>query len=395
MRITRLLRFSLVQPVAACLILTAGILLSIGTPGCNTKNEPAKAESVMIGEFASLTGNQATFGQSQHNGLKLAIDEINANGGVLGKKINLMTEDDQSKSEEAATVVQKLINRDNVVAIIGEVASSNTLAAAPICQNEKIPLLSPASTNPKVTEIGDYIFRVCYIDPFQGTANANFAYNTLHAKNVAVLKDNRNDYSVGLAKYFDSTFTALGGTIIDETTYSNGDKDFNAQLTSLKGHNPDAIFIPGYYTDINLIAIQARDLGITCTLFGGDGWDSPELIGGKGKEALENCYFTTHCSMDDTNATVQNFVKQFKAAYGTTPDAIAALGYDAGKIMIDAIRRANSVAPDAIRTQLAATKGFPGVTGNITIDPRRNATKPLVVLKISGAAFHYFSTIQP
>ncbi|HET7152821.1 MAG TPA: ABC transporter substrate-binding protein, partial [Candidatus Kapabacteria bacterium] len=362
---------------------------------CQNKESATDANEVRIGEFASLTGNQATFGQSQHNGIKLAVDEMNANGGVLGKKIDLHTEDDQSKSEEAATVVQKLINRDNVVAILGEVASSNTLAAAPICQHEKIPLVTPASTNPKVTEIGDDIFRVCYIDPFQGTANAKFAFNVLHAKNVAVLKDIRNDYSVGLAKYFDSTFLALGGQVPVEQAYSNGDKDFNAQLTEIKAKSPDAIFIPGYYTDINLIAIQARELGITCPLFGGDGWDSPELLGGKGKDALENCYFTTHASMEDTSALIQNFVKKYKAAYGTTPDAIAALGYDAARILIDAISRAKSTASDGIRTQLASMKDFPGVTGNITIDANRNATKPLVVVKINGGQYHYFQTIQP
>ncbi|HZV13142.1 MAG TPA: ABC transporter substrate-binding protein, partial [Candidatus Kapabacteria bacterium] len=223
-----------VYAVILCVTVSLAALMSCQ----GNKESAAEANEIKIGEFASLTGNQATFGQSQHNGIKLAVDEMNAAGGVLGKKVDLMTEDDQSKSEEAATVVQKLINRDNVVAILGEVASSNTLAAAPICQHEKVPLVTPASTNPKVTEIGDYIFRVCYIDPFQGTANAKFAYNVLHAKNVAVLKDIRNDYSVGLAKYFDSTFLSLGGSVSIEQAYSNGDKDFNAQLTEIKAKSP-------------------------------------------------------------------------------------------------------------------------------------------------------------
>jgi branched-chain amino acid transport system substrate-binding protein len=327
---------------AAIAISSLAFLTALVVVGCKGGGNAPSADTITIGEFASLTGNQATFGQSAHNGLKLAVEEINKKGGVLGKKLVLLTEDDQSKSEEAATVVQKLINRDKVVAIIGEVASSNTLAAAPICQHERVPLVSPASTNPKVTQTGDYIFRVCYIDPFQGTANAKFAFTTLNARRVAVLVDSRNDYSVGLAKFFDETFTLFGGQVVAEKAYSNGDKDFNAQLTALKASNPEALFIPGYYSDINLIAIQARALGITVPLFGGDGWDSPELVGGKGKDALEGCFFTTHCSMEDTSAMIQNFVKAYKAANNATPDAIAALAYDAGNIVAAAIQRSNS-----------------------------------------------------
>ncbi len=380
---------------AAALLIPCSLVAALIAIGCKGGGNAPSGDSIPIGEFASLTGNQATFGQSAHNGLKLAIDEINKKGGVLGKKLVLLTEDDQSKSEEAATVVQKLINRDKVVAVIGEVASSNTLAAAPICQHERVPLVSPASTNPKVTQTGDYIFRVCYIDPFQGTAAAKFAYTTLNARKVAVLVDSRNDYSVGLAKFFDETFALFGGQVVAEKAYSNGDKDFNAQLTALKTSSPDAIFIPGYYSDINLIAIQARALGITVPMFGGDGWDSPELVGGKGKEALEGCYFTTHCSMEDTSAVIKNFVQEYKAAFNATPDAIAALGYDAGNIVAEAITRAGNTGGDAVRQQLAQMRAFPGVTGAITIDKDRNATKPLVVLKITNGEYRYFQTIQP
>lgn len=376
-------------------IAVACVAVAVVFTGCPAGKDGPASDMINIGEFASLTGIQATFGQSAHNGLKLAIDEINKKGGVLGKKLNLMTEDDQSKSEEAATVVQKLVNRDHVVAVIGEVASSNTLAAAPICQHEKIPLVSPASTNPRVTQTGNFIFRVCFIDPFQGTANAKFAFNSLHAMKVALLVDSRNDYSVGLAKFFKETFAQLGGTVIVEEAYSNGDKDFNAQLTTIKSQNPEAIFVPGYYSDINLIAIQARALGITVPLLGGDGWDSPELVGGKGKAALEGCFFTTHCSMEDTNATIQNFVRMFKATYNSSPDAIAALGYDAGNIVAAAITQAGTTDGDAVRAKLAAMQAFPGVTGAITIDKDRNATKPLVVLKIVNGEYKYHQTIQP
>lgn len=383
----------MIRTLSLCLVAVV-VVGALQLSGCSGNGGPA-GNTINIGEFASLTGIQATFGQSMHNGIKLAIQEINKSGGVLGKQINLMTEDDQSKSEEAATVVQKLVNRDKVIAVLGEVASSNTLAAAPICQHEKIPLLTPASTNPKVTQTGNFIFRVCFIDPFQGTANAKFAFSSLHAKNVAVLVDNRNDYSVGLAKFFDETFKSLGGNVVMEISYSNGDKDFSAQLTSIKATNPEAIFVPGYYSDINLIAIQARALGITAPLLGGDGWDSPELVGGKGKEALENCYFTTHMSMEDTAAAIQNFGNAYRAAYNSSPDAIAALGYDAANLMVAAIKQAGNTDGEAIRAQLASTKNFPGVTGAITIDGDRNATKPLVVLKITGGQYKYFQTIQP
>jgi branched-chain amino acid transport system substrate-binding protein len=354
----------------------------------------AGGDVIKVGEFASLTGSEATFGQSSHNGTALAIDDLNAAGGVLGKKIQLLTEDDQSQAGQPATVVRKLISSDGVVAILGEVASSKSLEAAPICQQNKIPMISPSSTNPKVTGTGDYIFRVCFIDPFQGTVMANFARKTLKLNSVAVLTDMKSDYSLGLAKFFKQSFTADGGKIVTEQNYSAGDKDFNAQLTAIKAAKPDGIFVPGYYTEVGLIVLQARQQSITVPVFGGDGWESSSLVP-IGRQALDGCYFSTHFSPEDTSPAVQNFVKEFKAKFNETPDAMAALGYDSAMILADAMKRAGATDGAKIRDALAATKDFTGVTGKITIDSDRNASKPAVILTITNGQFKYIQTVSP
>lgn len=364
--------------------------------GCNKSTPESSAESstIKVGEFASLTGSEATFGQSSHKGTQLAIDDLNAGGGVLGKKIDLIYEDNQSQAGQSAIVVRKLISSDGVVAVLGEVASSRSLEAAPICQQSGIPMISPASTNPKVTQVGDDIFRVCFIDPFQGTVMANFARKTLKLNSVAVLSDVKSDYSLGLAKFFKQGFIAAGGNIIAEENYSGGDKDFSAQLTAIKAANPDGIFVPGYYTEVGLIVLQAKQLGINCPIFGGDGWESSSLVP-IGGAALEGDYFSTHYSPQDTSPAVQNFVKEFTAKYGETPDAMAALGYDSAMLLADAIKRAGATDGPKIRDALAATKNFPGVTGNITMDANRDASKPAVILEIKNGQFQYVKTIAP
>jgi branched-chain amino acid transport system substrate-binding protein len=364
--------------------------------GCNKPSSApgAGGDIIKVGEFASLTGSEATFGQSSHKGTQLAIDDLNAAGGVLDKKIELLTEDDQSQAGQPATVMRKLISSDGVVAVLGEVASSRSLEAAPICQQNGIPMISPASTNPKVTAVGDYVFRVCFIDPFQGTVMANFARHTLRLTNVAVLTDVKSDYSLGLAKFFKQGFTAGGGTIAAEQNYSSGDKDFSAELTAIKAANPDGIFVPGYYTEVGLIALQAKQLGINVPLFGGDGWESSSLVP-IGGAALEGDYFSTHYSPQDTSPAVQIFVKEFKAKYNETPDAMAALGYDSAMILAEAMKRAGSTVGVKVRDALAATKDFHGVTGQITIDADRNASKPAVILTIKNGQFQYVQTVQP
>ena len=351
--------------------------------------------TILVGEFASLTGKEATFGTSSHEGTLLAIEELNAAGGVLGKKFELRTEDDQSKAGEPANVVNKLISKDGVVAILGEVASSRSLEAAPICQQNKIPMISPASTNPKVTETGDYIFRVCFIDPFQGTVMANFATKTLMAKKVAVFTDVKSDYSKGLAKFFKEGFTKAGGTIAAELDFNGGDKDFKAQLTAIKASAPDAVFVPGYYTDVALICIQAKQLGLNVPLFGGDGWESETLLQ-IGKEAVEGDYFSTHYAADAASAKVADFVAAYKKRYnGKLPDAMAALGYDSAMILADAIKRAGSTESAKIRDALSATKDFDAVTGKITINEKRDAVKSAVILQVKGGAFKFLETVSP
>jgi branched-chain amino acid transport system substrate-binding protein len=374
-----------------------GFLYVVGTLalfGCSANSPDQAANEILIGEFGSLTGTTATFGISTKNGIDMAVEQVNKAGGVLGKQVRVIVEDDQGKPEEAQTVVTKLITRDQVVAVLGEVASSRSMAAAPVAQQSKIPMISPSSTNPKVTETGDYIFRVCFIDPFQGLVMAKFATNTLKVKNVAVLRDIKNDYSVGLADVFLENFKKMGGNIVADESYSEGDTDFSAQLTSIRSRNPQAIFLPGYYTEVGLVARQAKQLGLNIPLLGGDGWDSPKLIE-IGGEALNGAYYSNHFSVDDPTPAIQKFVSDYKAQYGAVPDALAGLGYDAASILFDAMRRANTTDPAKVRDAIAATKDFPGVTGLITLDEHRNAIKPAVVLQVKDGKLSYVETINP
>jgi len=338
-------------------------------------------DKVRIGVFMSTTGTTANFGISSVNGIKMAADEINAAGGINGKPVELLVQDDRSDASEAATIVTKFVTQDQVHAVIGEVASSRSIAAAPIAQNAKIPMLTPSSTNPEVTKKGDFIFRSCFIDPYQGAAIAQFAAKTLGAKTAAIMVDRKNDYSTGLEKVITETFARMGGKIVATQSYQEGDQDFNAQLTSLKGSNPEVIFVPGYYNDVGLIAKQARDKGITVPLIGGDGWDSEQLykIGGT---ALNGSYFTNHYSPFDTDPRVVKFVNDYKSRYSSTPDALAATAYDAANIMFDAIKRSKSLSGQDIRDALAATNAFPGVTGTVTFNQQRDAVKPIVMIEI-------------
>ena len=383
------------------MILTTAVL-SLVLFGCPPKTgETATATGggtegeIVVGEYGSLTGAQATFGQSTHNGIMLAMDEINSAGGVNGRKVRVITEDDQSKAEEAATAVTKLISQNNVIAVLGEVASSNSLAAAPICQSNKVPMITPSSTNPAVTEKGDYIFRMCFIDPYQGEAMANYLYDKLGKKTAAILIDVKSDYSTGLASFFERTFVSKGGKIVGKQSYAQGDSDFRAQLTTLKSGNPDVIFVPGYYNDIGQIAIQARDLGMNQPLAGGDGWESPKLIEIGGK-ALEGSFYSNHYHVDDPSPAVREFVQKYEARFGAKPDSLAALGYDSARVLVDAIKRAGTTEGPKLRDAIAATKDFSGVTGNITLGPDRNPIgKKLVVLQISNGQLALKDVVDP
>lgn len=371
----------------ALLLALVGTILT--SSSCSKKQEPG----IPVGQFASLTGGQASFGQSTDKGVQLALAEINAAGGVLGQPLRIITKDNQSKPGETSTAVRELITRYKVVALIGEVASGRSLEAAPIAQRSGIPMISPASTNEKVTETGDHIFRVCFIDPFQGTVCAKFS-RKLGFKKAAIITDVSKDYSLGLAKSFKQEFTANGGVITGEQSYSGGDKDFSAQLTAIKADNPQVIFLPAYYTEAPLIIRQARQLGITVPFIGGDGWDSPELVG-VGGSSVEGCYFSNHFSDQSKDPRVVAFVDAYRKKYNGEPDAMVALGYDSVYLLADAMKRAGTTDPAKVNAAIAATKDFPGVTGKITLDSHRNPTKPAVMLQVKDGKFAYVETIAP
>ena len=349
---------------------------------------------ILVGYYGDLSGRTSSFGQSTKNGVEMAADEINKAGGINGRTIQIITEDDQGEPNKAATVVTKLINQDRVHAILGEVASSNSLAAAPKAQEAKVPMISPSSTNPAVTQVGDYIFRVCFIDPFQGEVMAKFSANNLKAKRAAILYDFNSDYSRGLFQFFKRSFTSQGGQIVTEQSYTQGDRDFSGQLTAIRASSPDVIYVPGYYGEVGVISNQAKQLGIKAPLLGGDGWDAPQLweLGGA---SLNGNYISNHYSVDDPSPAIQKFVADYKARYKILPDALAALGYDSMKVLADAIKRAGTTESGKLRDAIAQTKDFPGVTGKITIDGDRNAVKPAVVLKLQDLKFVYETTISP
>jgi branched-chain amino acid transport system substrate-binding protein len=352
---------------------------------------------VVIGMYGSLTGDGASFGISSREGTELAVEEINGAGGVLGgRQFRLLVEDDQSRTEEASNAVTKLITQDRVVAVLGEVASSRSLAAAPIAQKFQVPMITPASTNERVTQAGDFIFRVCFIDPFQGEVLAKFAYNDLKVRRVSILKDIKQDYSVGLTDSVMKHFTALGGQVLDPVSYSSGDSDFRAILTNVRSQKPDAIFNTGYYTEAAIIARQARELGMKMPILGGDGWVGDALT--NGREALNNTYISNHYSADTPDPIVQKFVGPYRAKFGREPDAIAALAYDAVKVLADALNRAQTTEGAKVRDALAVTD-LPGVTGRLKMNPQRNVDKPAVIQEVTYAngevKFVYKTTINP
>ncbi len=353
------------------------------------------ADPIKVGQYGAFSGKEASFGTAAHKGVILAFEEANAAGGVLGRPVELVSEDNQSKAGESATIAKKLAYRDKVVAVLGGNPSSNSLEAAPVLQNAKIPMIAISSTNPKVTEMGTYIFRVCFIDPFQGAVLAKFARDSLHASRAGVITSVNNAYSVGISKVFREKFTAAGGVVAIEQKHSEGDKDFRAQLTAIKAAGVDVIFHSSNYTEGALICIQARQLGFTGPLFGGDAWEAPQLIE-IGGAAVEGTYYSTHGSPESTAPEVQNFVKKFRARWdGETPDSIAALGYDAALLLFDSLKRAGTTDSVKLRDAIAATTDFPGVTGHITIDKDRNATKSAVILTVKNGKFAYVETVAP
>jgi branched-chain amino acid transport system substrate-binding protein len=355
--------------------------LFLGISACLVCAIQSSLGEIKIGAVSCLTGALSTFGVSSIQGAKLAVQEINAAGGTLGQSIELIVEDNGSKAGETATILRKFISQDKVVAVLGGLTSSSTMEGAPLAQAAKLPLLTPSATNIAVTKIGNYIFRSCFIDPFTGQMMARFALDRLQAKQAIVMTDVKQDYSVGLTDAIRLYFSQNGAKNLSTLSYSSGDTDFRTQLTAVRMAHPEVVFLPGYYTEAALILLQARQLGIKCPFVGGEGWDSPTLVQVAGKAADGN-YYTDHFSAADPDPKVQKFVQTYRDKYATLPDALAALWYDGARLLAQAVQHAGSPDPEKVRDALAATRDFDGVTGRISIDDNRNASKPGVILEI-------------
>lgn len=361
----------------------AGLVSVVAVAGLMGMSQKAE-ETIKIGHYGSMTGSEATFGKSTDNGIRLAVKEINAAGGIHGKKIELITYDTKGDSGEAGKAVTRLVSSDKVVAVLGEVASSLSIAGGAVCQSAKCPMVSPSSTNPRVTHGRDYVFRVCFTDDFQAYGIAKFVHENLKLTKVAILYDQKQAYSKGLRDYFTTAFTKMGGKIVLDQAYGGGDSDYSAQLNAIRESGAEIVFAPGYYTEGANIALQARKAGLKIPLIGGDGWDS-EQLGAIAKDAIVGSYFSNHSAPDQPS--MQDFIAKYKAEYSNqTPDALAGLGYDAANIVFAAMKTAKSPTRTEIRDALAATKGFGGVTGAITIDPSRNAKKALVIVQMKKNA---------
>lgn len=379
-----------------CGLLSMSMLMT----GCGGGAKKDAGNTIKIGVVSELTGPNASYGTSVVKGMKLAVKEINDKGGVDGKKIELAVADDKSEPAEAANAMSKVLNQDKAKLTMGIFTSSNAIAACNVSESAKVPFLAIGATNPKVTLDKDgkakpNTFRVCFIDPFQGTVGANFVLDTLKLKKAVVLIDNSSDYSKGLAAFFKEAYAKKGGQILGEEAYLQKDTDFKAILTKIKTLNPDVLYVPGYYEEVGKIIKQARELDIKAAFVGGDGWDSPKLVEIAGGPALENTYFTNHYSPDATNAESKAFVAAYQKEYNEKPDAPAVLGYDGAKLMADAIKRAGSTDGAKVSAALAATKDFPAVTGKTSLNATHDAVKSAVIIAFKDGKQTYKTTVNP
>lgn len=369
----------------------AFLAISVFVFSCTKK---ANENEILIGSYSSNTGATATFGVFQLRGTEMAINEINAAGGINGKKIKHINYDNKSDADETLAVVNRLISQDKVVAILGEATSGRSKIGAQVAQQHKVPMLSSSATNPDVTKVGNYIFRACFIDPFQGMVMAKFMTENLKLKKAAILRDIKNDYSVGLSDIFADKLKAAGGEIITDISYQEGDIDFKSQLTAIKAKNVEAIFVPGYYNEVALIAKQAKELGMTMPLLGGDGWSSPKLYE-IAKEAINGNYFSNHYTTESKDPKTVNFVKAFKEKYNEDADVMAALAYDAVYLMAEAIKNSKEITSENIRNELSKIKDFHGVTGQMSMDENRNAVKSAVVVQVQGTEYKFITSVTP
>ncbi|WCN39781.1 ABC transporter substrate-binding protein [Aneurinibacillus uraniidurans] len=390
--------------IAMSLMLSAGVVAGCGggakeTAGGDKKAAGGSGDTIKIGANLELSGGVASYGQSLSEGLDLALEEINKEG-VNGKKIEVVKVDNKSDPAEATAGALKLVSQNKVVTLVGAATSTSTLSQVQIAEKNKIPLITPTGTNPDITskagKVNDFVFRTCFIDPFQGTVAANFASNELKSKNAAVFTETSSDYSKGLAKAFKESYAKNGGKVAAEEAYVKGDTDFRATLTRIKAANPDFVFLPGYYEEVGLIVKQAREIGLNVPFMGGDGWDSPKLIEIAGAKALNNTYITNHYSVEDSDPKVQKFVSAFKAKYkDKTPDGFAALGYDTGYLLADAIKRAGDADPVKIKDALASTKDLQLVSGKITIDAQHNPVKSAAILEYKDGKQGFKMKVNP
>jgi len=367
------------------LILCACILLVASLAGCSKTNQ----NEIRIGINYELSGGVATYGQSSVEGIEMAIEEINKAGGINGKKIAPVKYDNKSEPAEATTLANKLITQDKVIAILGPATSGPFKAEIPVANSKKVPIATGSATADDVTltsdgKVQEYVFRVCFIDSFQGTAMAKYASENLSVKKAVIIMDSSSDYGKGLAKNFKENFEKAGGTIVAEEAYVAKDTDFNAILTKIKGLDFDVIYIPGYYNEAGLIIKQARALGITAPILGADGFDSPVLLELAGAEALNNVYFTNHYSSLDKDPAVIKFIEDFKAKYNKEPDAFNALGYDLVKFVADAIGRAEKLNGESVKKALEETENFTGVTGTLSVDEYHNPVKSIIVIGLEN-----------
>lgn len=390
----------------------AGVFLSLslvagtlaGCSGGDSKTSSSSGgssksgDTIKIGANLELSGGTASFGQSAADGLKLAIDEINKEG-IDGKKLEIVKVDNKSDAAEATSGSIKLVSQDKVVAVVGSATSTNTLAQVQVAQDNKVPLLTPTATNPDITnkagKLNDYVFRTCFIDPFQGTVAANFASDEIGAKTAAIYVDSASDYSKGLAAAFKEAFTAKGGKIVAEEAYVTKDTDFRSTLTRIKSAKPEFVFLPGYYEEVGLILKQAREDGMDLPFMGGDGWDSPKVVEIAGADALKNTYITNHYSPEDEDAKIQDFVAAFEKEYDKTPDAFAALGYDTGYYLADAIKRSGDASPEKIRQALEDVKDLQLVSGTLNLDENHDPIKSATILEYVDGKQTFKTKINP
>ncbi len=382
-------------------VMLAALVVGCGAGGGGEEKKAAEAKEIIIGGNLELSGAVATFGTAMKNGAQLYFDEVNAAGGVLGKQIKFEVLDNKSDATEAANAATRLITQDKAVAIMGAATSGNTMGYMQVATDNKVPIITPSGTaldvtvDPNTKKVRDYVFRTCFIDPFQGIVMANFATNDLKAKTAVLYVDNQSPYAKGLAQFFEESFIKQGGQIVAKEAFVPEDQDFKATLTKIKGLNPDVIYVPAYYEPVGKIVKQSREIGINIPILGGDGWDSPKLPEIAGAAALNNTFFTNHYSSQQDDPMIKSFVEKYQAKFGQVPDTFAALGYDTAVLLVDAVKRSEDGTPEKIKDALISAKEVQAVTGKLSFDENHNPIKGAVILEMKDGKQTYKTYVNP